>query len=143
MKITKREKRDAKQLYVACLVNGRLDENRVQQVVQRVIAAGERDCQPILAYFLRLVKLDYSAAHGHHTERHRVTGRLQTIVQTDLAQRYGPGLTTNFVQRPELIGGMRIQVGCDVYDGSVRAGAGSAGKKLLIEGNYGKADRRN
>jgi F-type H+-transporting ATPase subunit delta len=31
-------------------------------------------------------------------------------------------LTTAFTQRPELIGGMRIQVGCDVYDGSVRAG---------------------
>jgi F-type H+-transporting ATPase subunit delta len=36
-------------------------------------------------------------------------------------QQYGPGLTTSFVENPELIGGMRIQVGCDVYDGSVRA----------------------
>jgi F-type H+-transporting ATPase subunit delta len=39
-----------------------------------------------------------------------------------LTHRYGPGLTTAFAERPELIGGMRIQVGCDVYDGSVRAG---------------------
>jgi F-type H+-transporting ATPase subunit delta len=46
---------------------------------------------------------------------------LQTIVQSGLTRRYGPGLTTGFVESPELIGGMRIQVGCDVYDGSVRA----------------------
>ena len=130
MKITKREKRDAKQLYVACLVNGRLDENRVRQVVQRVIAAGERDCQPILAYFLRLVKLDYSQHTATIQSATELPADLQTIVQTDLAQRYGPGLTTNFVQRPELIGGIRIQVGCDVYDGSVRAGLEALAKSF-------------
>ena len=70
MKITKQQKREAKQLYRVCLVNGLLDENRVRQVVQRVIAAGERDSQPILAHFLRLVKLDYAAAHGQHRKRH-------------------------------------------------------------------------
>ena len=34
MKITKKQKREAKQLYRVCLVNGLLDENRVRQVVQ-------------------------------------------------------------------------------------------------------------
>ena len=33
MKITKKEKREAKQLYRLCLVDGSLDENRVRQVV--------------------------------------------------------------------------------------------------------------
>ena len=33
----------------------------------------------------------------------------------------GASLALPFAQRPELIGGMRVQVGCDVYDGSVRA----------------------
>ncbi len=31
------------------------------------------------------------------------------------------GLTISFAQNPALIGGLRIQVGSDVYDGSVRA----------------------
>jgi F-type H+-transporting ATPase subunit delta len=30
-------------------------------------------------------------------------------------------LDTAFAENPELIGGMRIQIGSDVYDGSVRA----------------------
>ena len=121
MKITKKEKREAKQLYRLCLVDGLLDENRVRQVVQRVIATGERDCQPILAHFLRLVKLDYAEHTATIESATPLPADLQTIVQSGLTQRYGPGLTTAFVESPELIGGMRIQVGCDVYDGSVRA----------------------
>jgi len=45
---------------------------------------------------------------------------LQADVQAGLARAHGPGLHISFAHRPTLIGGMRIQVGCDVYDGSVR-----------------------
>ncbi len=58
MKITKQAKREAKQLFRLCLVNGLLDENRVRRVVQRVLATGDRHGPAILAHFLRLVKLD-------------------------------------------------------------------------------------
>lgn len=122
MKITKRAKREAQQLYRFCLVNGLLDENRVREVVQRVIATNKRDCPPILAHFLRLVKLDCAQHTATIESATPLPADLQTVVQTELTHRYGPGLTTEFAERPELIGGMRIQVGCDVYDGSVRGG---------------------
>ncbi|HVP79079.1 MAG TPA: F0F1 ATP synthase subunit delta [Thermodesulfobacteriota bacterium] len=38
-----------------------------------------------------------------------------------MARAYGPGISASFVHNPGLIGGMRIKVGSDVYDGSVRA----------------------
>ena len=122
MKINKKAKREAKQLYRFCLLDGLLDENRVRQVVQRVVATGERDCLPLLAHFLRLLKLDCARHTATIESATPLPADLQKVVQTGLAHRYGPGLTTAFAQRPELIGGMRIQVGCDVYDGSVRAG---------------------
>ena len=122
MKITKKAKREAKQLYRFCLLNGLLDENRARQVVQRFVATGERDCLPILTHFLRLVKLDCAQHTATIESATLLPADLKTTVQAGLAHRYGPGLTTAFTQRPELIGGMRIQVGCDVYDGSVRAG---------------------
>jgi F-type H+-transporting ATPase subunit delta len=122
MRITKKAKREAKQLFRFCLLNGLLDENRARQVVQLVVTTGERDCLPILSHFLRLVKLDCAQHTATIESATLLPADLQTIVQTELAHRYGPGLTTAFAQRPELIGGMRIQVGCDVYDGSVRAG---------------------
>jgi F-type H+-transporting ATPase subunit delta len=122
MKITKRAKREAKQLYRFCLVGGLLDENRVRQIVQRAVAISKRDCPSILAHFLRLVKLDCAQRTATIESATPLPADLQTVVRTGLTRRYGPGLTTTFAERLELIGGMRIQVGCDVYDGSVRAG---------------------
>ena len=122
MKITRQAKREAKQLYRFCLVKGLLDENRVRQVVQRILATGDRDGPPILSHFLRMVKLDCAQHAATIESATPLLADLQTMVQTGLAHRSGPGLTTAFTERPELIGGMRIQVGCDVYDGSIRAG---------------------
>jgi len=122
MKITRQAKREAKQLYRFCLVKGLLDEDRVRQVVQRILATSDRSGPPLLAHFLRLVKLDCAQHTATIESATPLATDLQTMVQTGLAHRYGPGLTTAFTQRPELIGGMRIQVGCDVYDGSIRAG---------------------
>jgi len=103
------------------LVEGRLDENRVRQVTRGVIASGDRDAQGILAHFLRLVKLD-SAAHTAIVESATpLPAKLQATITSGLQRRYGAALTAEFSQRPELIGGVRVQVGCDVFDGSVRA----------------------
>ncbi len=49
---------------------------------------------------------------------------LGTGPQADLKSRlesiYGAGLSIAFTQNPALIGGLRIQVGSDLYDGSVK-----------------------
>jgi F-type H+-transporting ATPase subunit delta len=37
-----------------------------------------------------------------------------------LKVRYGEDLTTEFRTNPELLGGLRIKIGDDVWDGSVR-----------------------
>jgi F-type H+-transporting ATPase subunit delta len=37
-----------------------------------------------------------------------------------VTHRYGGGFKTLFSENPALIGGMRIKVGSDVYDGSLR-----------------------
>jgi F-type H+-transporting ATPase subunit delta len=39
---------------------------------------------------------------------------------SNLKKKYGSDLTTEFVVNPELLGGMRIRVGSDVWDGTVR-----------------------
>ena len=39
-----------------------------------------------------------------------------------LDRLHGRPIATEFVVDPSLIGGLRVQIGCDVYDGSVRGG---------------------
>jgi F-type H+-transporting ATPase subunit delta len=120
MKINKRAKREAKQLFRSCLVNGVLDESRVRRVVQLVVAARHRDCPAILSHFGRLVKLELARHTATIESATPLPADLQAAIEAALARRYGRGLTAAFAQRPALIGGMRIQVGCDVYDGSVQ-----------------------
>jgi F-type H+-transporting ATPase subunit delta len=121
MKTTRQIKREAKRLFRLCLVNGLLDEACARQVVQRVIDARPRGGLALLAHLQRLVKLD-SARHRAQVESAMpLSEDLRLSVEAGLARTYGPGISPSFVHNPGLIGGMRIKVGSDVYDGSVRA----------------------
>jgi F-type H+-transporting ATPase subunit delta len=120
MKITKLARREAKDLFRICVVAGLLEENRVRQAVQQVIQAKPRGYVAILTHFLRLVKLDLERRTAQVESATPLSPDLQTQIQTSLARSYGKGLNISFAQNPELIGGMRIKVGSDVYDGSVQ-----------------------
>ena len=121
MKTSKQSRREAKELFRATQINGVLDENRVRQAVSELVARKPRGYAAILSKLQHLVKLDIA----------RRTARIESVVPLDahvegalkasLTQRYGPGLQFRFGTNPGLIGGMRVQVGSDVYDGSVRA----------------------
>ena len=120
MKTTRQIKREAKRLFRLCLVNGLLDEACARRVVQRIIDANRRGGLALVSHFKRLVKLD-SARHTAQVESAvPLPEDLRARVQAGLARTYGPGISASFAHNPELIGGMRIKVGSDVYDGSVR-----------------------
>ena len=121
MKATKQLRREAKQLFRLCLVKGLLDEVRVRQVVQRVLEGKRRGSLALLSHFQRLVKLERSQHMAEVDSATPLPADLRARVLSNLERVYGPGVSTAFVHRPALIGGMRIKVGNDVYDGSVRA----------------------
>ncbi|MBI3853684.1 MAG: F0F1 ATP synthase subunit delta [Verrucomicrobia bacterium] len=121
MKISKQARRDAKQLFRSCQVNGSLDENRVRQVVQLVIARKPRKFVAILSHFQRLVKLEVARRTAKVESATSLSEESQSSVRANLTGVYGDGLTISFAQNPALIGGLRIHVGSDVYDGSVQA----------------------
>jgi F-type H+-transporting ATPase subunit delta len=120
MKITKQSRREAKELFRSCVVGGLLDENRVRQAVQQVLQTKPRGYLAILTHFLRLIKLDIERRTARVESAAPLASDLQTQIQTSLARSYGKGLDISFAQNPELIGGVRIKVGSDVYDGSVQ-----------------------
>ena len=121
MKINKQAKRDAKQLFTNCRVNGLLEENRVRQAVGAVIAQKPRGYVAILSHFHRLVKLDLDRRTARVESAVAAPDALKSSVTANLAQRYGAGLNISFGVSPELIGGLRVKVGSDVFDGSVKA----------------------
>ena len=115
-------RRAAKQLYRSCLVDGLLDERRVHRVVQLVIDNKRRGSMELLSHFQRLIRLDREAHTANVETAVPLTADLKTDIQARLTDLYGPGIDARFTLRPALIGGMRVKVGSDVFDGSVRSG---------------------
>ena len=120
MNRTQRARRLSKQLFRLCLVDGLLDAGRVHGVVQRIAESRNRDRFNVLKHFLRLVKFDDARRRAMVESAEPLPPEIRSDLQAGLARVYGRGLNTAFTHSPELIGGMRIQVGSDVYDGSVR-----------------------
>ena len=120
MKISKQTRRDGKALFNACMVNGVLDENRVRQTVSQVIAQRPRGYVAILSHFRRLVKLDLDRRTARIESAAALSESLAASVKANLAKRYGQGLNVSFAVNKNLIGGLRVKVGSDVFDGSVR-----------------------
>jgi F-type H+-transporting ATPase subunit delta len=121
MRTSKQTRRDGKELFRCCVVNGVLDDQRVRTAVQRVLEAKPRGYTALLDHFKRLVKLDIDRRTARVESAIALPPELQARLQAGLSQRYGPGLSLTFAQNTALIGGLRIKVGCDVYDGSVQA----------------------
>ena len=120
MRVTRKVRRTARQIYRLCMVNGQLDPSRVRQVATRVATSGRRGSFAVLSDFQRMVRLE---AEGHRAVVESaipLAADLRVEVTANLTRMYGTGLETSFVENPALIAGMRIQVGSDVYDGSVR-----------------------
>jgi F-type H+-transporting ATPase subunit delta len=121
MKISKQAKRAAKELFRSSVVSGVLDENRVRLVVGKVIAAKPRGYLGILSHFERLLKLEVERRTARVESAIQLTPEVQADVAGKLGKLYGAGLNIGFAVNPALLGGLRIKVGSDVYDGSVQA----------------------
>jgi F-type H+-transporting ATPase subunit delta len=120
MKISKQAQRDARQLFRTCRVNGLLDESRVRQTLTLLAEKKPRGYVEILSRLHRLVKLDVDQRAACVESAAPLSPELQAEVGQRLKNIYGAGLSLAFELNPVLIGGLRIQVGSDLYDGSVK-----------------------
>jgi F-type H+-transporting ATPase subunit delta len=120
MKISKQALRETRQLFRSCQVDNQLDESRVRQLVGLLVEKKPRGYVEILARLHRLVKLELARRTVRVENAVATSPEQMAGVESTLAARYGRGLKFQYFINPALIGGMRIQVGSDLYDGSVK-----------------------
>jgi F-type H+-transporting ATPase subunit delta len=121
MKSNRKIVRSARRLFRLCLVNGALDETRTREVARRIAVSGRRESRPLLTALLRLVRLDLARREALVESATPLPFDVQESVSAGLRGLYGADVKANFAVNPALVGGMRVKVGSDVYDGSVRA----------------------
>ncbi len=120
MKISRQAQREAKQLFQACHVEGNLNDDRARETVKLLVEKKPRDFVAILSNLHRLIKLDLQRRTADVQSAIGLNDNQQTEVRENLAKIYGNNLNYTFTENSELLGGMRLKVGSDVFDGSVR-----------------------
>ena len=121
MKITKEARRTSRQLFRACMADGKLDESRVRIVVNSVAKSKPRGFIGILDGFSRLVANEVDRQRAIVESASALTPATQVELQASLSKKYGRTLNLVFYTNPELLSGIRVKVGSDVWDGSVKA----------------------
>ena len=130
MKITKEARALSRQLFRLSLTDERVDRSKVNSVVQTVITQKPRHYLGALDQYQRLIRLELAKRHVVVESATPLSSDTSAAVLSNLKQKYGEDLTSEFTVNPDLIGGMRIKLGSDVWDGSVRARLNSLQGKL-------------
>lgn len=109
----------ARELFGFSLVNGRLDANRVSEISERLIAEKPRGYFQVLQDLSRLVRLELDRRHAVIESAMPLDEASAANIANTLKSEFGSDITTEFRTSPALLGGLRIKLGSDVWDGSV------------------------
>ena len=132
MQTTAKVRRKAKRMFRLCFIDGRLDEQRVRLVTEKVLGPKRRGYIALLKELQRLIKLNRADHTAEVLSTEVLSDDVRRRVQAALEESYGTGIITSFFHDPALIGGMRIKVGSDVYDGSIRTRLASLEKLIAM-----------
>ena len=120
MKVRKETRQLARALLRASFTDGQLDKGRISSVVQSLISKKPRDYIKVLEDYKNLLRLELEKRHARIEIASELDEETRSKILATLKKKYGNDLTTEFVNNPALLGGVRIRVGSDVWDGSVR-----------------------
>lgn len=120
MQINKETRQQSKDLLRASFTDGRLDNGRIASLVIALIKKKPRNYIKVLESYQRLLRLEVEKRTATIETATEMAPEAGAQIVTNLKAKYGNDLTARFVVTKELLGGMRIRVGSDVWDSSVR-----------------------
>ena len=120
MKINKETRQLSKQLLRASLTDGQLDSGRISSLIKSLIEKKPRHYIQVLEAYKRLLRLEVEKRTATIETATELSPDSGAQIVANLKRKYGSDLAANFVVNKDLLGGMRIRVGSDVWDSSVR-----------------------
>jgi F-type H+-transporting ATPase subunit delta len=121
MKVSKDAASSARRIYRLCAPEGRLDEGKLRSAVSSIAEAKPRDYRGILHALHRLVRIDSESRQAVIESAADLDDASQKRIEESLNNQYGGGLVFEYTTNPDLLGGVRIRVGNDVWDGSLQS----------------------
>lgn len=131
MKISKEARKVSREMFRNSFTSSKLDEEKISEMVQSVIAKKPRHFVDMLKDYQRLLKLEVDKRHAVIESATPLNRSMGDQIVSNLKARYGDDLSTEFRTNPELLGGLRIKIGSDVWDGSVKSRLNQLQEQLL------------
>ena len=120
MKINKETRQLSKELLRASFIDGQLDSGRIASLVKSLIEKKPRNYIKVLESYKRLLRLELEKRTATIESATELAPQAGADLVANLKRKYGSDLAARFVVNKDLLGGMRIRVGSDVWDSSVR-----------------------
>jgi len=120
MKTRKQARKITREMLRHSFTSNKLDEEKITEMVQSVIASKPRHYVDVLKDYQHLLHLEVEKRHAVIESATPLNRSVGDQIVANLRARYGEDLTTEFRTNPELLGGLRIKIGNDVWDGSVK-----------------------
>ena len=120
MKINKEIRQQSRTLLRSSFTDGQLDRGKIESLVNSLIAKKPRNYMGVLENFKRLLRLEVEKRHARIESATELNPETTAQIVANLKRKYGQDLMTESVVNPDVLGGMRIRVGSDVWDGTVR-----------------------
>lgn len=120
MKLNKESRKLSKALFRGSFVNGALDAARVTQITDHVVQAKPRNYIGVLKELARLIRLEAAKKQATVESFADLDAAEKAALTQALRAKYGADVTTSFKTNPAVLGGIRIQIGSNVLDATVR-----------------------
>jgi len=120
MKINKEIRQLSREMLRTSFTDGQLDAGRTRSLVDSLIEKKPRNYIDVLKNYRRLLRLELEKRRARVETASELDSTTSSELVANLKKKYGSDLTAEFIVNPELLGGMRVRVGSDVWDGTVR-----------------------
>ncbi len=121
MKVSKVAQSTARRIFRLCTQDGQINEEHLRTAITKLSTEKPRDYRGMLQALRRLIHAEVAKKQVTVESAAPLDEATSTSVQNSLRDQYGQDLSFDFKTNPELLGGMSVRVGNDLYDGSVKA----------------------
>jgi F-type H+-transporting ATPase subunit delta len=120
MKIDSHARQSAKKILRAALrPDGSIDENALRDVIRLLATEKPRGYLAILYRLRKLVEIAIDERAIRIESATPLPDEGASII-ADLERQYGPSSSHSYEVKPDLLGGLRIRRGSNIWDGTVR-----------------------
>lgn len=119
MKVSKASREFATRVFRMCTENGSLNEDKLSKSISFLSEKRPTDYLGILTALKKLVRLDVDKRTVYIESAKELSSEEGQRIRASLTKKHGENLVYNQSVNPDLIGGLKVRIGSQIYDGTV------------------------